>query len=122
MAVLKSVRMLTEDLVEIVFHDEFHFDLEKIKQSYEETAAVTQGKRVKRLVISGKRTQINKEARDYGKSENARLSENVIAEALVVHNFTQKIITNLYLKYIQKSYPAKSFTNIEKAREWLDNQ
>ena len=113
--------MLTDDLVEIVFYDDFHFDLEKIKESYKETEKVTGNRKIKRLVICGKHTEIDKAARDYGKKENERLADQVIAEALVVHNFTQKIITNLYLKYIGNSYPAKSFTDVQKAREWLDS-
>lgn len=120
MNVLKSISMLDEQTVQIEFHDEFRFDLEKIKQSYDETERITNGRKLKRLVICGRKTEIDKAARDYGKKENERLKGSVIAEALVVHTFTQKIITNLYLKYIQKSYPAKSFTDINKAKEWLN--
>lgn len=120
MGVLKSVRLLTEDMVEIVFYNDFHFDLEKIKESYKETEAVTGGRKLKRLVICGKNTEINKEARDFGKEMNSKLASEVVAEALVVHSFTQKMITNLYLKYIQRSYPAKSFTDVQKAKDWLD--
>lgn len=119
MSVLKSIKMLDEQTVEIVFHDEFYFDLESIKQSYAETHEFTQGKKLKRLVISGRKTDITREARQYGLHENQRLKDNVIAEALVVHSFIQKMITNIYLKNIQKSYPAKAFTDIEKAKEWL---
>jgi hypothetical protein len=119
MGVLKSVQLVTEDMVEIVFYDDFHFNLERIKESYKETEVVTKGLKLKRLVICGKHTEIDKEARDYGKVMNEQLSAQVVAEALVVHSFTQKMITNLYLKYIQKSYPAKSFTDVQKAKDWL---
>lgn len=119
MSVLKSIRMLDVQTVEICFHDEFTFDLEKIKQSYVETFAFTQGKKLKRLVISGRKTDINREARQYGTKENVRLKDTVIAEALVVHSFIQRMITNIYLKHIQKNYPAKAFTDTEKAKEWL---
>lgn len=119
MSVLKSIRMLDEQTVEICFLDEFTFDLEKIKQSYAECMAFTQGKRLKRLVISGRKTDINREARQFGTRENERLKDTVIAEALVVHSFIQRMITNIYLKNIHKSYPAKAFTDIEKAKEWL---
>jgi len=120
MGVLKSISMLDEHTVEIVFKDDITFDLEGIKMSYSETKAFTEGRKLKRLVISGKKTDITREARQYGLKENERLKDQVIAEALVVHSFTQKMITNFYLKYIQKSYPAKSFTDIAKAKEWLN--
>ena len=120
MKVQKSIRMISEDIVEIAFDDNIFLDLEKIMQSFAETEAFTNGRRLKRLVISGRNTDITKEARSYGLKENERLKDQVIAEALVVHSFTQKMITNFYLKYINKSYPAKAFTDIEKAKEWLN--
>lgn len=120
MGVLKSISMLDDQTLEIVFKDDITFDLEAIQSCYKETEAYTGGKKLKRLVISGKKTDITKEARQYGLKENERLKDLVIAEALVVHSFTQKMITNIYLKYIQKSYPAKSFTDIDKAKEWLN--
>ncbi|HEY1047015.1 MAG TPA: hypothetical protein VGF79_11290 [Bacteroidia bacterium] len=120
MKVQKSIRMISEDILEITFDDNVFLDLEKIIQSFEETEAFTNGRKLKRLVISGKKTDITKEARAYGLKENERLKDQVIAEALVVHSFTQKMITNFYLKYINKSYPAKAFTDVEKAKEWLN--
>ncbi len=120
MGVLKSIKMLDDQTVEIVFLDDIIFDLAGIQSSYKETEAFTGGRKLKRLVISGKKTDITREARQFGLQENERLKDNVIAEALVVHSFTQKMITNFYLKYIQKSYPAKSFTDIDKAKEWLN--
>jgi hypothetical protein len=120
MGVLKSISMLDDQTVEIVFKDDITFDLESIQSCYKETEAFTGGRKLKRLVISGKKTDITKEARQYGLQENERLKDTVTAEALVVHSFTQKMITNFYLKYIQKSFPARSFTDIDKAKEWLN--
>lgn len=119
MGVLKSISMLDDHTVVIEFRDDITFDLEGIQSSYRETEAFTGGKKLKRLVLCGRKTDITKEARQYGLKENERLKDSVIAEALVVHSFTQKMITNIYLKYIQKSYPARSFTDIDKAKEWL---
>lgn len=121
MGVLKSIKMLDDQTVEIMFKDELTFDIEGIKKSYSETKAFTGERKLKRLVISGKHTDITREARQFGLQENEKLKDLVIAEALVVHSFTQKMITNFYLKYIQKSYPAKSFTDIAKAKEWLNS-
>ncbi|MFM6984550.1 MAG: hypothetical protein ACKOXF_10490 [Chitinophagaceae bacterium] len=120
MGVLKSISMLDDQTVVIEFRDDITFDLEGIQSSYRETEAYTGGKKLKRLVLCGRKTDITKEARQYGLKENERLKDSVIAEALVVHSFTQKMITNIYLKYIQKSYPARSFTDIDKAKEWLN--
>ena len=81
MGVLKSIKMLDDQTVEIVFPDDIIFDLEGIQLSYKETLAFTGGKKFKRLVICGKRTDITKEARQYGLQENERLTDTVTAEA-----------------------------------------
>lgn len=117
--VQKSIRLIEGGILEITFPDDIFLDIDKIKKSFQETEAFTGGKRLKRLVISGKRTDITKEARAYGLKENERLKDQVIAEALVVHSFTQKMITNFYLKYINKSYPARAFTDPEEGKKWL---
>jgi hypothetical protein len=119
--ILQSIEMLNEDTVQIVFKGEITVTLEDIKQAYEDYDAYAGGRRLKRLVISGKNTEITKDARRYGEQENEKRKDNCIAEAMVVYTFVQKMVTNFYLKYIKDLYPTKSFTNIEEAREWLLN-
>jgi hypothetical protein len=120
-SVLKSITMLNNDTVEVVFRDDMVFDVEGIQAAYKEYDEFTGGKRLKRLVIAGKKSEMSKEARKFGESENERRKSNCIAEAMVVYTFVQKMCTNFYLKYMHEIYPAKSFTDIEEAREWLNN-
>jgi hypothetical protein len=119
--ILKSISMIHEDIVEIIFHDDMVFSMEDMKTAYEEYDEFTGGKRLKRLVVVGKHSAMSKEVRKYGEAENERRKDNCIAEAMVVHNFVQKMCTNFYLKYIRDIYPARSFTDIEEAKQWLMN-
>lgn len=117
--IYKSIRMIYDDTVEIVMRDNFKFDLEKLKLCYSETHEFTKGRRLKRLVICGKHTDIDREARLFGHEESVRIKDQVIAEALVITGFTQKIIANFYLKFIKDIYPTRVFTDVESAKAWL---
>jgi hypothetical protein len=120
--ILKSVTMLHGDTLEIIFKDNTLIDLEGIKEAYIEfDKFFVEKKRLKRLVVIGKNTEITKDARKYGQTENKKRKSTCIAEAMVVHNFVQKVLTNFYLKYIEDLYPTRSFTDIEEARAWLYN-
>ncbi len=111
--------MLNENTVEIVFQDQVTIDLEDIKNTYEELYKFTGEKRLKKLVITGKQTEITKDARSYGHRESVRIKDRVIAEAIVVHQLYQKMLVNFYIIFIKDSYPTKFFTDVEKAKEWL---
>jgi hypothetical protein len=118
--ILKSVNMVHGDTLEIIFKDDILIDLEGIKEAYTEfDTFFVEKKRLKRLVVIGKNTEITKDARKYGQAENKKRKSTCIAEAMVVHNFVQKVLTNFYLKYIEDLYPTKSFTDIDEARAWL---
>ena len=113
--------MLNEDTMEVVFEDNVLIDLESMKAAYIEFDRLANGRRLKRLVVSGKKMDITKEARKFGERENEKRKDKCIAEAMVVYTFVQKMITNFYLKYIKDLYPTRSFTDIDEAKEWLLN-
>lgn len=117
--ILKSLSMLDERTVEIVFQDDVLIELEDIKETYKELHDFTGEKRLKKLVVTGKKTEITKDARLYGHRESLKIKDQVIAEAIVVHLLYQKMIINFYIMFIKDSYPTKFFTDIEKAKEWL---
>ncbi len=117
--VLKSLSMLDEQTVQIEFQDDVLIDLEDIKRTYQQLHHFTGEKRLKKLVITGKKTEITKDARLYGHRESMKIKDRVIAEAIVVHMLYQKMIINFYIMFIKDSYPTRFFTDVEKAKEWL---
>lgn len=119
--ILKSLSMLDENTVEIVFQDEVIIELEDIKRTYQELNEFTGERRLKKLVITGKKTEITKDARSYGHMESLKIKDRVVAEAIVVHLLYQKMIVNFYIMFIKDSYPTKFFTDVEKAKEWLNS-
>lgn len=120
--VLKSMSMIDEQTVEVVFKDHTLIDVEELRDSYSRLNHFTRGRRLKKLIISGRFTEITRQAREYGHNESFRIRDKVIAEAMVVHSLGQKMIANFYLRCIKNIYPVKFFTEVEKAREWLKSQ
>ncbi len=119
---IKSFRFIDDNTFELVFNDATVMDIDGIEAIHKYISQFTEGKRVKRLVISGRGAEIKARARQLGEklSEDAR--DYIIAEAVVVHSLTQKMVANFYFKYLKDLYPTKFFTDETKAREWLAAQ
>jgi hypothetical protein len=82
---------------------------------------VSSGERVKKLMIMGEHTEITKEARQLMVQENTRRKNKIIAEAIVVHNFAQKLNANFYMALARHIYPIRFFTDKLQAQLWLEN-
>jgi hypothetical protein len=120
--VLKSLRMIEKDTVEIQYHDAVDVKLEDMEELLKALYDFTGNKRLKRLVICTKHSSLDMAARHHLQNENKSRKDTIIAEAVVVTSLAQKMTTNFYLKFIEEIYPSRFFTDIEKAREWLKAQ
>jgi hypothetical protein len=121
-SVIKSFRFIDEQTMELVFKDNSHVDVEEIEAVNTYVGQYTKGKRIKRLTISGKNSEISAKARQIGEKLSEDAKDSIIAEAVVVHSLTQKMVANFYFKYLKDLYPARFFTDVEKAKEWLEKQ
>lgn len=119
---VKSASMLNDTTFEIVFQDDALIDLEAIELVDTYCDQVVAGRRLKRLVVSGKNTLITKEARLFGQNKSKQSKKLIIAEAVVVNTLPQKMVANFYFAFVRDLYPAKFFTDIDKAKEWLSGQ
>ncbi len=116
---IESLSMLDERTMKVEFHEEIMLDLDAITLVDKCCDEFVAGRRLKRLIIAGKNTQITKEARIYGQEKSRQLKDMVIAEAVVVNSLPQKMVANFYFAFIKEFYPARFFTDVEKAKEWL---
>lgn len=116
---LRSIQMLDDSTVEIVFNEGILIELEDMKDGYSVLHEFTKGRPMKKLLITGKRTEISKEARLFGHEQSLKHKDQVIAEAIIVHSLYQKMIINFYTRFIKDSYPTRFFTDYDKAKEWL---
>ncbi len=117
--VLKSIRITEDQILEISFLDDVLVYKGKVQTIYETIDLMTQGQRLHKLIIIGKQTQITKEARFLIVENNAVRKQNIIAEAIIVHSFYQKLSANFYIYFIHHYYPIQFFTDIEKGKDWL---
>lgn len=117
--VLKSLTMIDNDTVEIEYTDAVHVTYDDMRELLDSLYRFTENKRLKRLVVITKNSTLETKARHLLQEENKDRSEQIIAEAVLVTSFTQKMTTNFYLKFIKDTYPSKFFTDYYKAIEWL---
>ncbi|MES2617132.1 MAG: hypothetical protein V4613_04590 [Bacteroidota bacterium] len=120
-SVLKSLKMIDSKTVEVRYHDNVHVGLTEIVDVMDDLYSFTENRPLKRLVICTEKSTINREARAYLQTENKKFKDIIIAEAVVVTSFTQKMSTNFYLAFMKNIFPSKFFTDEEKAIEWLKN-
>lgn len=119
MGILKSLTMLNEDTIELVFHDNIKIDLDGMREGWIELDNFTQNKPLKKLTIVGRNTDITHEARKFGHTEIKARGKYIKAEAMVVHTLPQKMIANFYFAFVKNMYPVKYFTDVDEAKEWL---
>lgn len=69
------------------------------------------------LIVGGKHTLADKEAREFGASKEG--TKYAVAVAFVLKSLAQKILGNAYLKINKPIVPTTLFDSEEKAIEWL---
>lgn len=119
--VVDYIKRIDNSIVIVAFKDNVTIDLDQIKDTYAKLFEITGDDIHKKLIITGKNTQITKEARLYGMNESKRISKKVDAEAIVVHSLYQKMVINFYNRFIENNLLVKSFTDVEKAKDWLES-
>jgi hypothetical protein len=117
--VLDSVKMIERGIVKFVFKDDVRITLKNVEGVMEQISGITKSRRVARLCIWGKDQEITNAARLAMAGENKRNKGFIIAEAIVVHSFYQRVKTNLYMHLINRKYPVQCFPDEKSAREWL---
>ncbi|HLC82199.1 MAG TPA: hypothetical protein VJI69_00115 [Bacteroidia bacterium] len=69
------------------------------------------------LIVGGKHTLADKEAREFGAGQEG--TKYALAVAFVLKSLAQKILGNAYIKINKPIVPTRLFDNEEKAIEWL---
>jgi hypothetical protein len=119
--IVDSMQMIDNSTVEVIFKSDAVIGLDQIKYTFNQLHQLTGDKPHKKLIITGRRTEITKDARLFGMEEAKRIGEYVKAEAIVVHSLYQKMVINFYRRFIDSKYPTRFFTDVDKAKEWLAN-
>lgn len=111
--------MFDEHIVEIQYNDNVVVSRKDVFELYELLDSVTDNRKHAKLLIVGKDTKLTEEAKNVIISENEKRKDFILAEAIIVHTLGQRIITNLYIKFVSSFYPTQCFDQQEKALNWL---
>jgi ethanolamine utilization protein EutP (predicted NTPase) len=116
---LRSIRIVNQKTVEIIFRDNIEIDVDGMKIAQNVIMKVTGRKRVKKLVVLGKDTSFTTEAGHFIVENNILTKQYTVAEALVVHSIQQLMASSFYFLYLRDNFPHQFFLEIERAKEWL---
>ncbi|HEU4716450.1 MAG TPA: hypothetical protein VFU15_01400 [Bacteroidia bacterium] len=103
----------------IVLHleNDLMIDLEKAERMNEALGRITAGIPSKILVLTGKYSSADKEARQLLSSGQKRLQ---IAKAgVVIHSLSQKLLANFFSNVHKPPFPVRFFNSAEDAEKWL---
>lgn len=118
----RTISLVAADLIEIVYYDHAHLTMETVKRDILLFDEVVKRKRVKKLIIIGKHTKIDMDARRQAAEENRKRKNRIVAEAIVVSSTAMRLAINMYMLFLNREYPVKVFSNRERALEWLNER
>lgn len=119
--VLQSLTFSDEQTVEIQYCENVRVNEEDMRELLDHLYRFTENRPMKRLIIITKNSSLDLKARHLLQEENQSRQKTIIAEAVVVNSLAQKMTTNFYLKFIKDLHPCKFFTDLDKARTWLQS-
>lgn len=117
--IVKPLKMLNKDTVEIELLDHVTLDINEVGEIYKKLDELSKDRHLKKLLILKDTTQITIAARNLMVTENEKRKDRIIGEAFVVHTIAQKIIINFYMMYLRNIYPVQFFTDKKEAEAWL---
>jgi predicted Zn-dependent peptidase len=116
----RTIQLVKADLIEIVYYDHAHLTKETVLHDIVLFDELVGRKRVKKLVIIGKHTKIDLDARKQAAEENRRRKNRIRAEAIVVTSTAMRIAIQMYMLFLNQEYPVKLFSTRENALVWLE--
>lgn len=113
-----TVTLIDNDILYIKVLTDQHFDLYDYKQVRLASLRLANNKPVFNLIHVGDKTIPNKEAREACTNDIG--NGKIKAEAIIIHSLGQRIVARHILKQKRKHIPVRLFTNVDKAKAWLD--
>lgn len=113
-----TVTILDEDILLINVRQNYNFTLRDFKELKIASIRLAKHKGVCSIIDIGEKTIPDKEAREACSFETG--NGWIKAEAIVVHSLGQRIVARHILKQKRDKYSVKLFTNIEKAKGWIN--
>lgn len=114
---ISEVYQLSENILMIDIQAEKEFDLKDFEQLVDAAFELGKGKKFYNLIKVGSHTLPSHDARVASTSKEGSIYK--MADAFVIHSFSQKLVGNFYMNFHKPYVPTKFFNSIEKAKAWL---
>lgn len=114
-----TVSLIDENILFIDVEKDQEFSLRDYKEVRLASVRLANNMDVFNLIRLGDKTIPDKEAREACTTDTG--NGCVKAEAIIVHSLGQRIVARHILKQKRKKIPVRLFTNIDKAKAWLNN-
>lgn len=92
-------------------------ELDELKSIFEAISKAAAGKKFRLLVTAEDNASLSPEARQYASS--AESSEVIVADAVVVQNYSHEMTANFFIRFNKPNRPTKLFKDKAAAHEWL---
>lgn len=115
---ISEVSMIDEETLFIDIEPNHEFILDDFYELMEAAKKLGGGRRFYNLVHVGSHCLPTHEARTASTSIEGSIYK--LADAFVIHSFSQKLVANFYMNFHKPVVPTKFFNDLGSAREWLD--
>lgn len=113
---LKMV-LYSNGIMNVIFKENLLIELNDIKDVVSWVGEIANGRKFINLMEGADNTDLDTEVRSFAASSEE--NKYTIADAMVISNQAQRIVTNFYLKVNKPYKPTKIFTDRDKAIDWL---
>lgn len=109
-----------DGIVEVEIKDNAYIELaDALKQEEYLKSEKSSYLPLKLLIVAGEGASVSKEVRDFANQPEA--TSIILAEAIVVKSYPQKIMANFIKNFYKTPMPIKTFSDKESAVSWLLN-
>lgn len=110
-----TAELIDDNIFFIKYHENTYSEVSDFKEGYAAYDLLGDGEPLKVLAEMCKNAEVSSDARKYAQENKMP----AIAEALVLHSMSQRIIFKLYNKFRKQSHPLRVFKDFASAYNWL---
>ena len=114
------IELLAPNIILATIKDNSVIDIEDVIYAKKVNLELVQNLDYGLIIESGKNGEINNEARTMMVTK--AIEEKRVATAIIIHNLTQRVLANLFLRINNPAIPAKIFSNQTSALKWMKKQ
>lgn len=118
-AITETIHLLFDGkMLTCTLHGDTEIEVHHVRKDHKASEEITGGKKFLSLVITSKYTSITPEAQKESMTRDKHV--NMVAQAIVIHSLSQRILGNFMIRFLRYPCPCQLFTSREKAVAWLN--